>query len=110
MLHVLPPSLKRFLFTGSCCAGVGVLYMLTAWDHGFMPGFNSSFAAASEVKDLKSDVMEMYVLSLARAIRDLSEDNCAAQSRAITEQIDALQAKYKARTGDKYPHTECKTS
>lgn len=108
LLHVLPSPLRKLLFTGSCCAGVAVLYFLSAWDHGLMPGFDSSFAKASEVQNLKSDLADLYVLSLARAIRDLSADNCPVHSLAITEQIDVLQSKYKARTGDYYRHVECK--
>lgn len=108
MLHALPSPLRKLLFTGSCCAGVAVLYFGTAVDHGWVPGINSSFAAASEVKDLKSDLNEMYIHSLGRAIRDLSEDTCVAHSRALDDQINALRLKYIARTGADYPHSECK--
>lgn len=108
MFHVLPPALRKLLFTGSCCVGVAVLYMLSAWDHGWVPGFSSSFAAASEVQNLKSDVEEMYLMSLSSAIRDLSTDNCTAQSRALDDQINVLRLKYRARTGGEYPHSDCK--
>lgn len=108
VFQFLPPSLRRLLFTGSCCAGVVMLYLLSAWDHGILPGFDSSFARAGEVKNIKEDLGDLYVLSLGRAIRDLSADNCAAHSVAITEQIDILQAKFRTRTGATYPHTECK--
>jgi hypothetical protein len=106
--HMLPRSLRKLLFTGSCCAGVAVLYFAAAVDHGWIPGLNSSFAAAAEVKDMKSDLNEMYIHSLGRAIRDLSEDNCTAHSRALDDQINALRLKYIARTGADYPHSECK--
>lgn len=108
MMQVLPPPLRKLLFTGSCCAGVAVLYFGTAVDHGWVPGLNSSFAAASEVQDLKSDLNEMYIHSLGRAIRDLSEDTCTAHSRALDDQINSLRLKYIARTGGDYPHIECK--
>lgn len=104
MLHALPPRLKRFLFTGSCCAGVAVLYVISAWDHGLIPRLESPLAQASDVTDMR----ELIIRSLAREIRDLSVDNCALQSRALDDHIESLQLKYKARTGDKYPHTECK--
>ena len=107
MLHILPAPLKKLLFTGSCCVGVAVLYVLSAWDHQWIPGVKSSLAAADEVQALKSDVTEMYVLSLARAIRDLSADNCTLRSKVVDEQIVELRRKYKARTGDEYPHIEC---
>lgn len=107
-LHVLPSPLRKLLFTGSCCAGVAVLYFAAAWDHGWVPGLKSSFAEAAEVRNLKSDVEEMYLMSLSSAIRDLSTDNCRAQSRALDDQITALRLKYIARTGTDYPHSECK--
>jgi hypothetical protein len=108
-LHaVIPRPLRKLLFTGSCCAGVALLYVLAVYDHGMLPGVDSSFARASEVQTLKGMTQELYVLSIARAIRDLSADNCAAHSVAITEQIDQLQAKYKAISGSEYPHSECK--
>lgn len=112
LLHMLPRPLtrplKRFLLTGSCCAGVALLYVIEVYDHGMLPGVDSSFARAAEVQTLKGMTQELYVLSLARAIRDLAAENCAANSRAITEQIDQLQSKYKAISGAEYPHTECK--
>jgi hypothetical protein len=108
-LHgLIPRPLRKLLFTGSCCVGVALLYMIEVYDHGMMPGVGSSFARASEVQQLKGMTQDLYVLSLARAIRDLSTDNCTARSRAITEQIDQLQSKYKAIYGAFYPHTECK--
>jgi hypothetical protein len=114
-MHFLPPVIKRFVFAGSCCTGVAVLGFLSSWDHDWIPGLSSQLAKASDLKDmdgryvaLKGDVAELYVLSLARAIRDLSEDNCTLQSATVREQIDALQLKYKARTGDFYRHSECK--
>lgn len=114
LLHMVPAPLKKLLFTGSCCAGVGVLYLLSAWDYGWLPGINSQFAKAEGLQAvdakyvaLKTDVSELYVWALARAIRDMSADNCALHSTAIREQIDELQRKYKARTGDFYPHSGC---
>lgn len=107
-LHMLPRSLRKLLLTGSCCAGVALLYALSAVDHGLMPGVDSSFAKASEVKGLKDDMNDIVVMQLGSAIRDLSADNCIAQSRALDDQIIALRLKYKARTGAEYPHTECK--
>jgi hypothetical protein len=115
MLHLLPPSLRKAVFAGSCCTGVAVLYVLSSWDHGWIPGLESQFAKADSLRaiDAKYETLngllsDLYVLTLARAIKDLSEDNCVLQSDAVGEQIDALQLKYKARTGDFYRHTECK--
>lgn len=68
-----------------------------------MPGVESPFAKA----DMQSDFAEMYTLSLARAIRDLSLDNCTAQSKAVADQIEALRLKYEARSRREYPHTVC---
>lgn len=106
-MHFLPASLKRLIVTGSCCTSVAVLYVFSSWDHGWIPGLESQFASATDVKSLKSDVAELYVLSIARAIRDLQADICIAPSMAKAEQLDALQYKYKQRTGERYPHTGC---
>lgn len=98
MLHFLPSWLRKPLLTGSCCA---LLYVVTAWDHGWLPGIKSPFAAANLVD-------EMYVLSLASSIRDLSADNCVARSLPLDDLITAQRLKYLAITGVDYPHVECK--
>lgn len=110
----LPASLKRLVVTGSCCTSVAVLYVFSSWDHGWIPGLESSFAMASEQRKLaqehaalKSDLAELYILSIARAIRDLQSDMCVAPSISKAEQLDALQYKYKQRMGERYPHTVC---
>lgn len=98
MLQFLPPWLRKTVLTGSCCA---VLYAVTAWDHGWLPGIKSPFAASN-------DVEELVVNSLASSIRDLSADNCVARSHTLDDLITAQRLKYIARTGSDYPHTECK--
>lgn len=110
----LPASLKRIVLTGSCCTGVGVLYLLSSWDHGWIPGVRSPFAEDAQLQAmdrkyiaLQSDVAELYILSIARAIRDLQADICLAPSISKAEQLEALQYKYIARTGARYPHTTC---
>lgn len=113
-MHFLPASLKRLIVTGSCCTSVAVLYVFSSWDHGWIPGLESTFARASDLQKLaqehaaiKSDVAELYILSIARAIRDVQDDMCVAPSMAKAEQLEVLQYKYMARTGGRYPHMVC---
>lgn len=113
-MHFLPASIRRLVVTGSCCTSVAVLYVFSSWDHGWIPGLDSSFAKAADLQKLaqehaalKSDLNELYILSIARAIRDLQSDMCVAPSMAKAEQLEALQYKYQARTGGRYPHTGC---
>lgn len=113
-MHLLPASLKRLLVAGSCCTSVAVLYVFSSWDHGWIPGLESTFARASDLQKLsheyvalKSDVAELYILAIARAIRDLQSDICIAPSMAKAEQLEALQYKYRDRTGGRYPHIGC---
>ena len=40
--------LKRHIFAGSCCTGVAVLYALSSWDHGWIPGLDLSLIHISE--------------------------------------------------------------
>jgi hypothetical protein len=109
--------LKRHIFAGSCCTGVAVLYALSSWDHGWIPGLQSQFALASDLQTLRaetattrSDVAEMYVLSIARAILDQNAELCVEPSRLKEERLEELQRKYKERTGDRYPVTTCPAS
>jgi hypothetical protein len=109
--------LKRHIFAGSCCTGVAVLYALSSWDHGWIPGLASQFALSSDLQELrqetsetKKDVAEMYILFIARAIRDQKAELCIAPSQFKADQMDLLQRKYKERTGDWYPVTECPPS
>jgi hypothetical protein len=114
-MHFFPASLKRLIVAGSCCTGVAALYVLSSWDHGWIPGVESPFAQASEFKKLKlenesmkSDLKEMYVLDIARAIRDLQAELCEGWTRSKAERLDELQYKYAARTGSRYPErTRC---
>lgn len=106
--------LKRHIFAGSCCTGVAVLYALSSWDHGWIPGLKSQFALSADLQTLqdenaktRSDVAEMYVLSIARAILDQKAELCLEPSRLKEERMEELQRKYKERTGDRYPVTEC---
>lgn len=107
MLHALPAPLRRLLFTGSCCAGVAVLYVLSAWDHGWIPGFNSQFASAADMRQADERIVQMLELQIAAAIRELSKANCVAETPALTDQIESLQSKYRAITGERYPHRDC---
>lgn len=112
-LHALiPEALRKRLFTGSCCLGVAVLYMISMWDHGILPGAPSPFAAASGTQALSNDVTELYVLMMASDMRDLMASRCRHLDdertfRILTEQIESLQRKYKSRTGENYPYISC---
>lgn len=114
MLHAVPAPLKRLLFRGTCCTGVSVLFFFTAWDHDWIPGLKSAFASTDYVSELearqtRSEKMleQSLELDIAQAIRDLSAENCP-ESRAVTEQIEELQSRYRAITKERYPHTVCK--
>ncbi len=105
--------LKRNIFAGSCCTGVAVLYALSSWDHGWIPGLDSQFARSSDLKksdqeivSMKSDVNELYILSIARAIRDLQDEMCQDWTRSKAERLDELQYKYQIRTGNRYPERQ----
>lgn len=113
----MPESLKKKLFAGSCCTGVAVLYLITSWDHGLIPNVRSQFAVAEDLKSVAQKVEkhdeqmeEVLTLQIAQAIRDLSKDNCTAQSPAIYQQIEALQYRYMliTRSPNRYPTTECR--
>jgi hypothetical protein len=102
--------LRKHIFAGSCCTGVAVLYALSSWDHGWIPGLQSPFASSSEFQksrdemtSLKSDVNEIVILSIARAIRDLQDEMCEGWTRSKADRLDELQYKYQARTGNRYP-------
>jgi hypothetical protein len=104
----LPSSLRKLLFTGTCCTGVVVLYFVAAWDHGLIPGTPSPFASASDAADTK----ELVVLYLGRDIRDLRIEVCrhaddVTTVRVLEDQIDQLQRRYFARTGKEYPYISC---
>lgn len=113
-MHFVPASLKRLIVAGSCCTGVAALYVLTSWDHGWIPGIESQFALASDLRksnqemtSMKSDVNELYILSIARAIRDLQDEMCEGWTRSKADRLEELQYKYERRTGSRYPHTGC---
>lgn len=106
--------LRKHIFAGSCCTGVAVLYALSSWDHGWIPGLESQFALSSDLQKLRqdnastsSDVAEMYVLFMARSILDQKAELCVQPSRFKEERLEELQQKYRKRTGDRYPVTEC---
>lgn len=108
----IPESLKKKLLAGSCCTGVAVLYFISGWDHGWIPGLQSQFAKAEDVQAMeqKSKVVDrLVVLQIAREIRELTAVNCAAPTEAVSAQIDALRHDYwLATNGGDYPHVECK--
>ena len=106
--------LRKHIFAGSCCTGVAVLYALSSWDHGWIPGLKSQFALSSDLERVsqensatRSDVSEMYVLFIARSILDQKAELCIEPSRFKEERLEELQRKYKERTGDRYPVTDC---
>lgn len=115
LMHFFPASLKRLIVAGSCCTGVAALYVITSWDHGWIPSVESQFALASDLKksnqeiaSMKSDLKEMYVLDIARAIRDLQAELCEGWTRPKADRLDELQYKYESRTGSRYPErTRC---
>jgi hypothetical protein len=113
LMHFFPASVKRLIVAGSCCTGVAALYVITSWDHGWIPGVESPFVQASdfnklklENESMKSDLKEMYVLDIARAIRDLQAEMCEGWSKSKADRLDELQYKYEARTGSRYPERQ----
>jgi hypothetical protein len=114
-MHFVPASLKRLIVAGSCCTGVAALYVFSSWDHGWIPGVESQFAMASdlrksnqEIASMKGDVKELYILSIAKAIRDLQDEMCEGWSRTKQDRLEELQYKYENRTGSRYPErTRC---
>jgi hypothetical protein len=114
-MHFFPAPVRKFIAAGSCCAGVAALYLLSGWDHGWIPGVESPFVQASdfnklkaENESMKSDLKEMYVLDIARAIRDLQAEMCEGWTRSKADLLEDLQYKYERRTGSRYPHTGCR--
>lgn len=112
-MHFVPASLKRLIVAGSCCTGVAALYVLTSWDHGWIPGVESQFALASDLRKsneetaaMKAEVKELYLLGIASSIRDLQAEMCTAPSRAKANELERLQQKYKEKTGDRYPERQ----
>lgn len=114
LAELLPMPFSRLAKVVSCCTGVGVLYLISAWDHGFIPGVNSPHAASSELLEvdskytkLQEDVSELYTLSIARAIRDAEADICIAPSLSKRDLLESLQYKYELRTRKRYPSSAC---
>lgn len=114
-MQFVPASIKRFIVAGSCCTSVAALWALTSWDHGWIPKAESQFAMASdltksnqEIVSMKSDVNELYILSIAKAIRDLQGELCVGWTRPKADLLEDLQYKYERRTGSRYPHTGCR--
>lgn len=114
-MHFVPASLKRLIVAGSCCTGVAALYVLTSWDHGWIPGVAGQFALASdlaksnqEISTMKSEVKELYLLGIASSIRDLQAEMCTAPSHAKANELERLQQRYLEKTGARYPErTRC---
>jgi hypothetical protein len=114
-MHFVPASLKRFIVAGSCCTGVAALYVITSWDHGWIPSVESQFALASDLKksnqemsSMKSEVRELVLISIASSIRDLQAEMCTAPSGAKAKELDRLQQRYFDKTGSRYPErTRC---
>lgn len=106
--NLIPAQLRKKLFTGTCCTGVVVLYLVGMWDHGYMPGVKSPYASAADAADMN----EMITLYLGRDIRDLRNQQCLHYAvpetvNLLQNQIDQLQRRYIARTGQEYPYISC---
>lgn len=106
--NLIPAPLRKKLFAGTCCTGVVVLYLVGMWDHGFMPGVKSPFASAADAADMN----EVITLYLGRDIRDLRDQQCLHRAfpetvKSLQNQIDQLQRRYIARTGQEYPYISC---
>lgn len=104
-LHkVLPDWLRRAVFTGSCCGSVVFLWVITSWDHNWIPGIPSQFAMA----------YDQETKEIAEQIRRLSPARCLSMSAeaafAVDEQLEALQLQYLQRTGARYPVKACARS
>jgi hypothetical protein len=105
--------LRKHIFAGSCCTGVAVLYALSSWDHGWIPGLDSQFALSSdlqksnqEIGSMKSEVRELVLISIASSIRDLQAEMCSAPSEAKAKELDRLQQRYLDKTGARYPERQ----
>jgi hypothetical protein len=105
--------LRKHIFAGSCCTGVAVLYALSSWDHGWIPGLDSQFALSSdlqksnqEMSPMKSEVRELVLISIASSIRDLQAEMCTAPSEAKAKELDRLQQRYFDKTGARYPERQ----
>lgn len=105
--------LRKHIFAGSCCTGVAVLYALSSWDHGWIPGLDSQFALSSdlqksnqEMSSMKSEVRELVLISIASSIRDLQAEMCTAPSEAKAKELDRLQQRYFDKTGARYPERQ----
>lgn len=113
-LHGWFAGIRRVAKSGSCCGSVAFLLLVAGWDHGWIPGLDSQFAKASDLKEFKtqsatqgSDLSRIVILNLAQAIRDVEHEICLADSNTKRQQLDNLQYEYIARTGGRYPHTDC---
>jgi hypothetical protein len=109
-MHFVPASLKRLIVAGSCCTSVAALWVLTSWDHGWIPKAESQFAMASdlsksnqEIASMQSEVKELYLLGIASSIRDLQAEMCTAPSHAKANELERLQQRYLEKTGARYP-------
>lgn len=104
--------LRKFVIGGSCATGVAVLYFLSGWGFGWIPGIESPFARASDVSELTKDVSKLYIMQLGQTIRALQDDLCAAtryeERRRIEDQLDEKQLEYQQRTRQgRYPDRPC---
>lgn len=112
-LHDSFLKLRKAVVTGSCCGSVAFLLLVSGWDHGWIPGLKSPFAKSDDLNEFKiqgEDVKRLVVLGLAQAIRETEQELCIEYSVAKQQRLDELQYQYIARTGQRYPHTDCRKS
>lgn len=102
---------KTALFTriAKHCGTCGVIFLIAlAWMLGLVPKFDSPFARADEVRNLKQVVSEMYLLQLASSIRAYQDSLCRSRDLFLEDQLETLQRLYLQKTGSRYPNTPCR--
>jgi len=65
---------------------------------GLVPKFESPFARADEVKNLKQVVSEMYLLQLASSIRAYQDSLCQRNDTFLQDELERAQRIYIEKT------------